>query len=127
MCGLPRFTLRTGHKPFVVLFGKKPLSELSTRTQRFRLRVTECAYKIEHAPSKEMRMADTLSRMPLPEALDCTEKKAEISVNFIAVEVLGEPWKDEIRAAQDADETTQKLRKLITDRWPRKPDKLVTD
>ena len=124
LCGLPRFTLRTDHKPLVVLFGKKPLSELSTRMQRFRLRMTEYAYKIEHVPGKEMRMADTLSRTPLPEALDCTEKEEETLVNSIAVEVLGEPWKNEVRAAQDADGTTQELRKLITDGWPRRPDKL---
>lgn len=43
----------TGHKPLVEILGSKPISKLSSRLQRFRMRLLVFDYKIFYLPGKE--------------------------------------------------------------------------
>ena len=74
------FQIETDHKPLVSLLGKKGMSQLPLRVQRFKLRMIRFDYEIFRTPGKDMYLADTLSR-PLGEG--CPD---EAILNSIRVE-----------------------------------------
>ena len=53
------------HKPLEIIL-KKSLQEAPTRLQRMLLRLQKYDFVIKHKPGKDMIIADTLSRAPLP-------------------------------------------------------------
>lgn len=59
------FKILTDHKPLVQILQSKPISSLSARLQRFRMRLSTFKYNVEHIPGKNFWTADTLSRAPL--------------------------------------------------------------
>ena len=66
LIGLHHFTLRTDHKPLVPLLSTKDIYKTPTRVQRFLLRLMPYAFTPVHVPGKHMKIADALSRSPLP-------------------------------------------------------------
>ena len=46
------FHIQTDHKPLVSLLGKKDISDLPARIQRFRLRLMRFDFSISHVPGK---------------------------------------------------------------------------
>ncbi|XP_047998796.1 uncharacterized protein K02A2.6-like [Leguminivora glycinivorella] len=123
--GLPTFTLRSDHKPLLAILGSKPIADLPTRLQRFRMRMTPFNYKIEHVPGKYMYTADMLSRAPLPteeedkDILERSDKLDETTFLSIHKEL---PFSDDrlkkIKEAQQEDEICKKLYTYIMHGWP---------
>ena len=74
------FQIETDHKPLVSLLGKKDLSQLPLRVQRFKLRMMRFDYEIFRTPGKDMYLADALTR---PLGKGCSDKAI---LNSIAVE-----------------------------------------
>ena len=64
------FTLVTGHKPLVMLFGEHAdLPEMaSARIRRWALKLSTYRYEIMYRRTEEMGNADALSRCPLPDS-----------------------------------------------------------
>ena len=71
-------TIETDHKPLLQLLQCTPISELSPRIQRFRLRLLRYDYKMVYTPGKMIGVADFLSRNPLPCNFE-EELKEEVS------------------------------------------------
>jgi len=59
-------TIETDHKPLLQLLQTTPVSDLTPRIQRFRLRLMRYNYRIVYTPGKIIGIADYLSRDPLP-------------------------------------------------------------
>ena len=59
------FVVQTDYKPLITLFGNKNLDELSSRIQRFRMRLMWFSYKVVYVPGKLLSTADALSRSPV--------------------------------------------------------------
>ena len=77
-----RFQVETDHKPLVPLLKEKHLDTLPPRVLRFRLRLDQFDFDIQHILGKHMYTADTLSRSPLPMEEDSTlEELAEMAID----------------------------------------------
>ena len=63
--GQKKIQIETDHKPLVSLLGIKRLDNMPPRILRFRLRLSQYEYDMEHVPGKFMYTVDTLSRTPL--------------------------------------------------------------
>ncbi|XP_031330692.1 uncharacterized protein K02A2.6-like [Photinus pyralis] len=119
------FSLRTDHKPLVQLLGTKPLSDLSARLQRFRMRLMQYSYNVEYIPGKKMIIADMLSRAPI-ESTDPGSDALLIDEVEAFAQHIGEtlPFSDarlqRIREAQVSDPQTKRVREYIVKGWPTK-------
>lgn len=117
------FIIHTDHKPLVPIFGSKPISELSARLQRFKMRLMRFSFKIEHVPGKNFYTADTLSRAQHSEP--CSEEdillQDDVEV-FVQQVVKGTPATDrrieEIQEAQRKDEVISRLKAYTLHGWP---------
>ncbi|XP_065186196.1 uncharacterized protein K02A2.6-like [Sycon ciliatum] len=65
--GAPRFTIQTDHKPLVPLMNTRDLDRVPLRCQRLLIRLMRYDVQAEYVPGKNMVLADTLSRAPLPD------------------------------------------------------------
>lgn len=118
-----KFTLRTDHKPLIPILGSKPIGELSSRLQRFRMKLTPFDYNIEHIQGKYMYTADMLSRAPISsndkdrDILD--EEEDKMTVMCIIQQL---PFSSErlngIKEIQEKDAITQRLKYYIQEGWP---------
>lgn len=115
--------LLTDHKPLVNILGMKPISELSARLQRFRMRLMRFTYNIKHVPGRELYTADTLSRDPQKydhnEADVLFEKNMDLYVRAVeAATPIGDALLQKIRETQGKDSTSDILKNYIRRRWP---------
>jgi len=122
LIGLPKFILRVDHKPLVAVLGNKPISDLSARLQRFRMRLAPFSYEVVHEAGKSLMVADLLSRCPLPEKMSdvdiLDEEIGDISVHQILRSLpMSDRCLEELRRAQD-DDLGRRLRMYIQDGWP---------
>ena len=103
-----KFEIETDHKPLVPLLSTKNLEDLPIRIQRFRLRMMQYQFSINHVPGKDLNTADFLSRSPLKETEDNLGKEVEAYVDMI---VNHFPATDkhitQIQAHQDRDPVLQ--------------------
>ena len=61
------FYCETDHKPLIPLLSTKNLDELPPRIQRFHMHLMRYHFTISHVPGKNLVIADTLSRAPMPD------------------------------------------------------------
>ena len=117
-----RFPVETDHKPLVPLLGSKNLEELPVRVQRFRMRLMRFDFTISHVPGKQLVIADTLSRAPVPSDLEAAEKFGQEVEMFVNLIVESLPATDkrllEIRKLQDEDEVCQQIKQFCKNGWP---------
>lgn len=117
------FLLLTDHKPLVQILKSKPVSELSPRLQRFRMRLMRFSYDIEYTKGDEFYVPDTLSRAPLQrspsEGIDVLEEDDEVNINLIVEEIpMSNSRFEQIRIAQTKEEECQKIKQYIVNGWP---------
>ena len=113
--GVPGITVVTDHKPLVAIMNK-PLSKAPRRLQAMLLRLQPYSIKVEYQPGSTLAIADTLSRAPLPDSSRTTET---VTVNNLQWMPVKRHKLDEIRGATEQDGALQKLRRVITNGWPR--------
>ncbi|XP_061926289.1 uncharacterized protein K02A2.6-like [Entelurus aequoreus] len=119
------FTLLTDHKPLVPLLSTRGLDDLPPRVLRFRLRLLRYDYDIVHVPGKNLITADTLSRAPLQDKMSPGDLELEREVQvFVNAVVSSLPATDtrleEIKRAQQADETCKTVSHYCLTEWPEK-------
>ncbi len=100
------------HKPLEIIL-KKSLHDAPPRLQRMLLRLQKYDFVIKHKPGKDLVVADTLSRAPLPDTDPAIDKEISCYV-YTLLSTL--PVTDEMMArlkrATSEDESLQQLRKL---------------
>ena len=67
--GLPQVAIETDHKPLETIL-RKPLHTASARLQRMIMSIQKYPISVTYRPGKELLIADTLSRAPLPDQAD---------------------------------------------------------
>ena len=112
---VPGIRVVTDHKPLVAITNK-PLSKAPRRFQAMLLRLQPYSIKVEYQPGSTLAIADTLSRAPLPNSSRTTET---VTVNNLQWMPVKRHTLDEIRGATEQDGALQKLRRVITNGWPR--------
>ena len=123
-----QFHIETDHKPLVSLFGCKDISELSSRIQRFRMRLMDFTYTISHVEGRKMVISDALSRAPLYRELSTKDEQACIDIeNYVDYVISSLPVTDtrlrEIIDNQTKDTVCRKLINYCENGWPeRKSD-----
>ncbi|XP_024880926.1 uncharacterized protein K02A2.6-like [Temnothorax curvispinosus] len=131
--GAPDLVLRTDHKPLISILGPKPISDLSLRLQRFRMRLMRFAYIVEYVAGKALMTADTLSRAPLSDARDAEDCLCDDGIEKFVQAVVKRRMSDQfaikIREMQDKDMVMQDVLKYVREGWPRYrrdvPEKLL--
>ena len=100
------------HKPLEIIL-KKSLHDAPPRLQRMLLRLQKYDFVIKHKPGKDLVVADTLSRAPLPDTDPEIEKEIYCYVHTLLSTL---PATDEMMArlkrATSEDESLQKIKKI---------------
>ncbi|XP_046408442.1 uncharacterized protein K02A2.6-like [Ischnura elegans] len=117
------FILRTDHKPLVPLLSTKPLSDLSARLQRFRMRLLGYQYTIEHVPGKLFYTPDMLSRAPLArrprdEDIIMAEKDEVMVKEVIKALPMSDTRLEEVREKQERDDVLKEIKQYVRNGWP---------
>ena len=71
-----------------------------------------------HVAGKDMQLADTLSRAPLPQP-QTKEAPPNAAVDLIKLETTTDPAWQEMTKAQQEDRTTGKVKKFVEEGWPK--------
>ena len=121
------FTIETDHKPLVSLLGSKSLEDLPPRVLRFRMRLMRFSFDIVHVPGKQLTVADTLSRAPLPlergESDLELQVEAEMYVNAVMDDIpITDDALQRYLQAQAADLTCRDVVKYCKFGWPSRSD-----
>ena len=103
----------TDHKPLLPLLTSKSLDELPVRIQRYRMRLMRFQYQVTHIPGSDLKIADALSRAPLPEITQTDKQLQQDADAYVAQVVQGLPATSEklleIHQAQEQDNVCQQL------------------
>ncbi|KAF7646649.1 hypothetical protein LDENG_00184290 [Lucifuga dentata] len=118
------FTIQTDHKPLITLLKSRALDDLPPRILRFRLRLLRFTFNIIHVLGKNLITADTLSRAPLlataTEAEQDLEKECKAYIDSVVDSLPATQTKlTQIKDAQHTDNTCIRLRRHITNGWPK--------
>lgn len=123
--------VETDHRPLVPLFDK-PLYKVPPRLQRFMMRLQAYDLKVQYKPGKELYIADTLSRAPLPDSMpdDNMEEELKIHCNLVISKTnFDDGILSEVKRNTDMDKTSKILKDYINNSWPecnKKIDPLAT-
>ncbi len=95
--GLDNFTVHTDHKPLVSLINNKDLNMVPLRCQWLLMHLIRYNPTAENVPGKILRVADTLSRQPLPVMQSkVSELTCEVSVSAASFSLWLERVKQEM-------------------------------
>lgn len=116
------FSIETDHKPLVPLFTSKNFDEMSPRLQRFRMRMMRYSYKIFYSPGKDLVIADTLSRKPLPcEETSELEEEMSAYIHLVNSNIpITDTYLAKIIEEQNQDPICTALVEYTTKGWPSK-------
>ena len=114
------FTLQTDHSALKTLLSPQSANRAGARIARWQSRLLPYSYTVEYRPGSNIPVADTLSRLPLPETVDLTDPDGDSDdivalITDDAAEVLSD---EDIRAASAADPVLEELRTVIRTGWP---------
>ena len=107
-------TVNTDHQPLVSIV-KKSQHITARRFQRMMIRLHKYDFEVEYTPSKNMVLADALSRAPISEASNDMEIW---NVNVGHELVAGKSFREEVKRATKEDVTLQALKQVISEGWP---------
>lgn len=108
-------TIYSDHQPLVSIV-QKPLHMVPRRLQRMMIRLQKYDYEIQYMPGKEMVLADTLSRAPLPESDGAIEFENISAVHDV---ITSKKLLEAIKQATKEDTSLQSLKEVITNGWPK--------
>ena len=111
------FTLRTDHSALTTLLSAQSANRAGARIARWQSRLMSYSYTVQYKPGHSIPVADTLSRLPLPDttAAETDSDDVVALVTDGAADVLTE---EDIQAASVADPVMEKLRTAIDTGWP---------
>ena len=132
ICSIPdwgKFSIKTDHKPLVLLLSTKHLNSLPPRILIFKLRLDWFDYTIYYIPGKELYIADALSRAPTSVAGVVSKNFQNELKNFMdtitSLLPASSTYLEENQAAQKADTTCSLIRQHCEKGWPH--DSQVTE
>ena len=111
------FTLRTDHSALTTLLTPKSAKRAGARIARWQARLLPYSYTVEYRPGHSIPVADTLSRLPLPDHAAAETDSDEI-IALVTDEASDVITDDDIRAASAADPVLEELRSTIRSGWP---------
>ena len=114
--GLPNVNIETDHKPLEFIL-KKPLHQAPARLQRMIMSIQRYSIIVRYRPGKELQVADTLSRSPLPEEA-CELEFKKYDINSLHSLPISEGRLEEIRLETLADHALQELTTIVKRGWP---------
>lgn len=111
-------TVETDHRPLIGL-KEKPYDSITPRLQRLLLRTNRYDFDLKFVPGKQLIMADTLSRAPLPTENfifedECVQKSVEVC---LLVSATLSHW-HELREQTKHDDALQDVIFHIRNGWP---------
>ncbi len=117
MYGIPKVTVETDHKPLETIL-TKPLHTAPARLQKMIMSIQKHPIHVIYKPGKELLIADTLSRAPLPDKATELEFQ-QYDINIIHLLPVTEPKLAEIQEQTERDTALRDLHKMIQDGWPK--------
>ena len=123
-----KFDLLTDHRPLVPLLSEIPISDLSARLQRFRMRLRNFNYAIYYVPGKELYVPDILSRQLQIQEIGTIEAVEERLVEDYVrqeMECFQSHFVKQIKEAQKDDTEYLKCKAYIESDWPEKSRKFA--
>ena len=114
--GLPKVTAESDHKPLEAILAKL-LHAAPARLQRMIMSVQKYPIHVTYKPGKELFIADTLSRAPLPEEAGDLEF-AEYDINVLHTLPITESKLAELKEQTKKENTLQTLTHVILNGWP---------
>ena len=120
------FILRTDHSALTTLLSPQSANRAGARIARWQSRLMSYSYTVQYRPGHSIPVADTLSRLPLPDttAAETDSDDVVALVTDAAADVLAE---EDIRAASAADPVMETLRSTICTGWPDTARKCAPD
>uniref|UniRef100_A0A672HNR1 Gypsy retrotransposon integrase-like protein 1 n=1 Tax=Salarias fasciatus TaxID=181472 RepID=A0A672HNR1_SALFA len=111
-----KVTVQSDHKPLETIV-RQPLLSAPKRLQGMMLRIQKYDINVTYVPGRDMLLADTLSRVYLPET---TPVEAELeTVNMVQHLPISAGRLQDIRSATEHDKTLQLLIKTMSQGWPK--------
>ena len=115
------FHVITDHKPLVNILNKN-VSAAPPRLQRMVLRLQGYSFDIQHAPGKEVGVADAISRLPNPH----NNEEIPLAVHVHAAKI-SHPRRTELREMTATDPVLECLRDITIAGWPADIKQVPTD
>jgi hypothetical protein len=110
--------VETDHKPLLGI-AKKPLTEVSPRLQRMRLRCLRYHYQLEYHPGKDMVVADSLSRFPSETVYRDHDALTEEQFAAVVEQTIPTPLgRERCKEMTAKDPTMQALITYLQTGWP---------
>lgn len=116
--GQQQVLVQSDHKPLEIIM-KTPLASAPPRLQRMLLRLQKYSIKVEHIPSKQIPVADTLSKKSLPPEPHDTIQDLDAQIHSIVKNLpVSDEKMDQIRKATSKDKTFSTVMKYVQNGWP---------
>lgn len=122
-----QFTIFTDHKPLIAILKTKPINELTSRLQRFRMHMVNFDYDIEYVPGKDFFTADALSRTPQEKISDkdkdiLLEDSCAVYIRMVVheAEITANTSEQAIVTAQAKDIALSSIKEYVLKGWPEK-------
>ena len=120
--GLPKFTTETDHKPLIPILNNKPLSDITLRIQRMRMKLLKFDFHAEHIKGTDLTDADAMSRAPWSAPTKDDEIAEKEVIIHVATVISNIPATEsrlaQIRAETLLDRNLQAVIKHIHQGWP---------
>ena len=113
---LPNVTVETNHKPLESIL-TKPLHAAPARLHKIIMSIQKYPIHVVYKLGKELLIADTLSRAPLPQTANELEFK-EYDINILHTLPVTEPKLAEIKEQTKKDNSLCDLTKTVQEGWP---------
>ncbi|GBN70358.1 Retrovirus-related Pol polyprotein from transposon 17.6 [Araneus ventricosus] len=111
-----KYKIYSDHKPLIAM-SKKPLSDMSSRMQRFYLQLQSYDYEIFYKLGKETSVFDTLSRASLIKNHFLTLEEDSLVLSVLHSLPISDIKLQEIRDANKSDPVVQELKSLLECGW----------
>ena len=114
--GLPDITVETDHKPLQNIL-QKPLYMAPAHLQHMMMSIQKYLINVIYKPGKELLIADTLSRAPLPDEADDLQFQ-QYDINILHTLPITEPKLAELEQQTKQDPTLLDLKLAVQTGWP---------